>query len=245
MSGTPEMKSRGYAMVLIPDEAALTQDLGPFRRDLLGETKILPYSAVVCLLDDEGRLQQRDGMLRVAFEGNAGDSACNLMSFHERMVCAAGRLVTNYGSIAYGLMHPDHVQIAAKLDLDRMILEEIYEPRLLSHWAGEPIEEIFPTPAPDGSNQKEDLDRLLKRGLGDTLHCPPMVFQFRNGQIYAQGERWVTGAIYNHDNPELRRFFETHNIQDMSVRIRALGFEGARGLGEESSTSPDEDDPQP
>lgn len=55
---------------------------------------ILKGSGIVARQIDDGE------MMKVYFEGNAYN-ACNLNTLEEKIICAAGRLMTNYPTIAF------------------------------------------------------------------------------------------------------------------------------------------------
>lgn len=130
-------------LILVPSEAALVQDLGPFRTGRQMETDLLPGSALACAAEDGKPVIGEDGRIRFAFEGNAGD-AVNLRRFHERCECAAGRLATRAPSIAYGSAEPKELTPVARFDPVRFVFLQVLDAPAMEKWSEEKVPSFLP-----------------------------------------------------------------------------------------------------
>ncbi|MFZ3585525.1 hypothetical protein ACOI1H_25960, partial [Loktanella sp. DJP18] len=131
------------ALILIPKDRAIVQDLGAFRSGRLFETDLLAGSALVCHAQNGTPILNDDGKIDFAFEGNAND-AVNLRKFHERAQVAAGRLASHAPSIAYGSALPEDVHVVAGFDLLRFVFTTIHDAKKIGEWSGEAVETFLP-----------------------------------------------------------------------------------------------------
>lgn len=131
------------ALVLVPSETALVQDLGPFRTGRGMETDILRGSALLCAAENGRPVVGRDGKVLFSFEGNAID-AVNLHRFYERCIAAGGRLASRAPSIAYGSARPEELRPVARFDLARYVFVEILDEDALEAWSGEAVSGYLP-----------------------------------------------------------------------------------------------------
>lgn len=184
MPSETEESAGGFALVLVPNANARVQDLGRFRTGLQMETDILEASALVCRADDAWEMMPVAGKVRFAFEGNAYD-AVNMEHFFGKLRCAAGRLVQNYPSIAYGVASVEDLTPVARFDLDRMVFDEILDAEALSAWAKEPIEAICPPRLPTPCDDPLVIKPLLDAEMAPVLTDPSsvMIWRLTNGQM--------------------------------------------------------------
>ena len=202
--------STGMALILTPREGALVQDLGRFRSGVLLETDILPGSAMLSRIMEDGTPEMLGPSIRFSFAGSALGYH-NINNFRDKAEVAAGRLDTRYPSIAYGYAPPEDLNIVGKYDLRRKVITEVTDMDNLAAWAGEDPELILPSPATSGTRDPLELARLLKASHGVTLLCPPMISRLANGQIYYQNGGDM-GWIYDPDDPALAGLLEADDI---------------------------------
>jgi hypothetical protein len=131
------------ALVLVPAPAAMVQDLGRFRSGFRMETDILPRSALICASRNGEPLVGEDGCVTFAFEGDA-HGADNLKLFHERCMCAAGRLATRYPSMSYGRARLEDLHPVARYSLVNYTFLEILDAPSLEAWSEEPVNTYLP-----------------------------------------------------------------------------------------------------
>ncbi len=130
-------------LILVPSEAALVQDLGPFRTGRQMETDLLRGSALACASEGGRPVIGEDGRVQFAFEGNAGN-AVNLRRYHERCQTAAGRLASRAPSIAYGSAEPAELTPVARFDPVRFVFLEVLDADTLEEWSEEKIPSFLP-----------------------------------------------------------------------------------------------------
>lgn len=179
-----------HALILVPRQAAMVQDLGPFRSGRLLETDILPGSALVCPSEDGMPVLDEEGIIRFTFEGNA-NGAVNLASFHERCLSAAGRLATRAPSIAYGRARPSDIVPVAEMDLLRYVITRVIDSASLEEWSGEKVSDFLPpadlrTP----TSRPEDTNPLCKLPMRSLAQGARGVFAWllMDGTILTKGE---------------------------------------------------------
>lgn len=130
-------------MILVPSEAALVQDLGPFRSGQQLETDILRGSALACAAENGRPVIGEDGRVRFSFEGNA-NGAVNLRRYHERCASAAGRLATRAPSIAYGSAESTELTPVARFDPVRFVFLEVLDSSVMEEWSEESVPSFLP-----------------------------------------------------------------------------------------------------
>lgn len=151
---------------------------------------ILPGSAIVCWQgDDGGPRVGAHGLVDIWYEGNA-HGVENLGTYHEKIVCAAGRMAVNYPTIAKGAVDPAALTVLAAFDLRRnFVVRIIDEPGWRSmQELGKELRPAPPAPAADITAFDEIYREMEKVGY----RPPPLVtnpaklphaYQLRDGRI--------------------------------------------------------------
>jgi len=161
MTQQTDNQTGARALILVPSPEAMIQDLGPYRTGKLLLTDLLPKSALVALDRGDGLpMLTDDDQVEFAFEGNA-NNAQNLLRFHERVMCAAGRLATRAPSISYGKARPENLHPVASFDLLRFTFTEILDASDLEDWSGESMDSYLPDPNLKTPNSDPDFTRKL------------------------------------------------------------------------------------
>ena len=213
-------QGRGALLVGLAPEGMI-QDLGTFRTGRNLETDLMPHSAVLCRADPRWTPLERDGSVLIAFEGNA-NGAVNLVDFVDRVICAAGRLVTRAPSIAYGRARPDQIRPLARYDLDRHVILEVLDPDGLTAWAGEPADRICPARLEAPCTDLDLLRPLFPLVRAPLLSDPDgmILWPLVNGQVLV---REAPGALISLRDPEEPDLVRALRALDPDVRVvRAL-----------------------
>ena len=230
-----EEAETGHALILVPNADARVQDLGSFRSGRQMETDILEGSALVCRANSAWEMKSEDGRVRFAFEGNAY-GAVNLESFYGRLRSAAGRLVQNYPSIAYGTALQQDLTPVARFDLDRMAFVEIMDAARLAEWAGEPASTICPPVVATPCDDPAVLSPLLKGETTPIITDPSsvMIWRLTNGQLLVHRPSAPSPSIclWSMDDPGFRRIF------DSIPAARLVGWERQAVFGRDTEASP-------
>lgn len=210
------------AVLLVPKIGAIVQYLGKYRSEYLLETDILPKSALLCRMSEDGspKEEDADGLVRFSFEGNAIGYA-NVNNYREKAAVASGRLLRESASIAFGRAKIEDLIVVGQYDMERQVILSISNEQALSDWSGEDPEFTLPHQAMSGTRDPSELKRILMAGSCRTLICPPMVSRLANGQIYVQSEAGEMGHIYNPDDPHLNEALQLIRIP-VDVRRDAL-----------------------
>ena len=191
------------AVVLVPTEAAMVQDLGPFRSGREMETDLLPRSALVAVESAPGlaRLED-DGLVRFAFEGNA-IRAVNLELFWEKCFCAAGRLATGAPSIAYGRARPEDLLAVARLDLERMVFTDILDKDNLERWAGDRVSSFLPPALAEVREEGAVVKQIVNLPMEPVSTNPPapMIWRLLDGTLVSLVENHL--ARHSRDDEAL------------------------------------------
>lgn len=155
-----------------------------------GHADILHGSAIVCRASADGSpLLGKEGMVDIWFEGNL-NGAENLNTYFEKILCAAGRLVTNYPTIARGAVRRSAVQLLAEYDLRRNFVTKVIDEagwrRMLDHPAQTYL--APPQPATDVTCRAEIVAQMNRVGFRNlpltSAPAPfPQAYQFRDGRV--------------------------------------------------------------
>jgi len=176
------------ALVLVPSDRAIPQDLGEYRTGRNLETDILPKSALLCASQDGSMIVDDDGLVHFAFEGNA-NGAVNLERFHERCQCAAGRLATRAPSSAYGHAQAEDLTPVASFDLLNYVFVEVIDAAAMELWAGEPVSSFLPPPGlntpSDDASITAPLTQLPMRSLANG-HAGIFLWMLMDGTILSK-----------------------------------------------------------
>jgi len=142
---------------------------------------------------------EENGRIMVWFEGNR-HRAVNLTRFHDRTVCAAGRMSARYLTVARASFPRDEFEEAASFSIARLAFTGIASPVALERWAGESLEDIAGKTIEPGIHGPEALppsDQM--QWLGRMPGGLP-AFRTRAGQVVA-----VAGAalfeVLGEDDP--------------------------------------------
>lgn len=111
---------------------------------------ILPRSAIVCRAAGDGRpLLGEHGFVDIWFEGNL-HKAVNLVSFIDKIACAAGRMVTNYPTTAHNAVELGQIRVLAEYDLRRNFVTRILDEEGWRQMLDHPEVTYLAPPAPEG-----------------------------------------------------------------------------------------------
>lgn len=150
---------------------------------------ILHGSAIVCRAAPDGRpCLGENGLVDFWFEGNLNE-AVNLNRFIEKITCAAGRMVTDYPTMARGAVEPERIAVLAEYDLRRNFVTRIVNPagwqRMLEH----PAQTYLAPPPPEGdmTDKAEIVAQMNKVGFRHLslarMATVPQAYQFLDGRI--------------------------------------------------------------
>jgi len=217
ISGFPRHDSK-TACVLVPNSNAVVQDLGPFLSGRSMLTDILPGSALICVSDGNAPLVDDKGFVFFAFEGN-NNGAVNLERYHEKCLCAAGRLAHRHPSIAYGRARLMDLQVVARYDLERFVFDEILDQNLLEEWSGETIASFLPPPIATPCSDLEIITPLLGLPMRPVWmdHSTALIWKMEDGSVVVKTPE-APVCIYSPQDVELKSIVE--NL-DMDARITA------------------------
>jgi hypothetical protein len=145
---------------------------------------------------------EREGRIHAWYEGNAY-GAENLEDLYGRTVVAAGRLKTDYPTVAKAFYHTEELREVATFDAERNVFVEIADPDALRDWCGESLEQI--------AGARLDPGRHERIGVTDFLNQLNMLgsdggqfyYRSRAGQIVTASGGGVF-QVHDHDDPEIR-----------------------------------------
>lgn len=150
------------------------------RKDTEAARVISEGSAVVSDVRHDG------GKVLAWFEGNL-NGASNLETFYDRTVCAAGRLVSNYPTVARRLFRRSEFTEAAAYSFVRMAIIDVSDSEALEAWAGESIKAICGVRLEPGTYGKESFPPKEQLSYLGSMHGFGMAFRSRAGQALLAG----------------------------------------------------------
>lgn len=205
------------ASVLVPNSNAVVQDLGPFLSGRSMLTDILPGSALICVSDGNAPLVDDEGFVFFAFEGN-NNGAVNLERFHEKCLCAAGRLAHRHPSIAYGRAHRTDLQVVARYDLERYVFDEILDQNLLEEWSGESIASFLPPPIATPCSDLEIITPLFDLPMRPVWmdHSTALLWKFENGAVFVKTPE-APVCVYSPQDDELKSIVRNLDMDARSI----------------------------
>lgn len=127
-----------------------------------------------------------EGKILVWYEGNR-HGACNLNTFYERILSAAGRLAVSYPTTAKAMLPREDFVEAAVFSMDRLAFSEVAEPGVLAEWAGEAMETIRGTRLEPGVYGRDRWPPKDELSYVTRLPDDVMAFRSKAGQLFLTG----------------------------------------------------------
>jgi hypothetical protein len=167
----------------------------PISIDLINSGKwmdIAPASAMICHASEDGTpLIDEDGKVTIAFEGNV-NGAVNLERFHEKCMCAAGRLSLHYPSIAYARVSPEDLMILAKYDMKSYSFIEIIDEEEMDLWSGDPASTYMPPPIDTPCSDPEALKAVFDLPMSFVTSGLTKIFKLQDGKVLVHSDELGT-----------------------------------------------------
>ncbi len=139
-----------------------------------------------------------DGGIDCHYEGAVYDQA-NLVRFHDRLSCAAGRRIQRYPTTARGRFPDDSLVPVADYDAVRGVVLSVGDAAALSAWSGETAEDVVGATLPPGRTAWTDAAVLAgapgSRPIGTQRIGRVMLYRTQAGQVVhldaMSHEAWV------------------------------------------------------
>ena len=156
---------------------------------------VMPKSAVVA------RPSASDGVL-CYFEGGSVHP-----DYFSKLRSAAGRLVTDYPTIAVGVLSKGSMIKVGTYDASRFVVEQISNPEVLARWCAESAEEIMGRRPHPGALSWDEATALVSSSRHSMqisrLNMSDTWYKTQAGQIVRFDLQSKTASLHDHDEPGL------------------------------------------
>lgn len=174
-----------------------------------GAHGIKPGSAIICRCDGDGNPSIDDlGRVTAWYEGNIYN-AVNLTAFIERVRCAAGRMTTNYPTVALLSVPAQDITVLAEFDLEREIVTRIVRQAELNDLAGEDTSLLLAGPVSNGPiTDPSAIGAAVSRAGSRLVGRSPLAWQAANGHVVLQIDGRT--VVFHPEDPALRGVLHQH-----------------------------------
>lgn len=175
-----------------------------------------------------GTRQPDDDRWTVYYEGNT-IGASNVVSFHDKLQIAAGRLVHRYPTVAMASFPAEDLIHVGRYDVDRQVILTITDAQALEVWTSGPAEELIGERCDPGAyawGADTPPARLAAAENGGRVisHTGGLfIMQSRAGQVILLRAGDQKARIFDHDDPGLLPHIQHLRQQSPETLRRLLG----------------------